>query len=186
MKTCRICKIEKEESEFNNRTDCRKCHAEIVKQWKLKNKDKDKEHQKKWREENKEKKNLITRIWQSLNLDKHRESSRRYYKNNTEKVKLTNKRYSEENPEVKRVIKFNRRAREESAEGKISRNDWIELCNKYGNKCLCCGRNDVKLTLDHIIPLIKGGSNTIENAQPLCGSCNSKKHTKTIDYRGIS
>lgn len=186
MKICRICNIEKEESEFNNRTECRKCHAETVRMWKEKNKDKDKEHQAKWRNENKEKKNLITRIWQSLNLDKHRMSSRRYYENHKEKVIATNKRYNEENPESRRTAKFNRRAREESADGKISKREWVELCDKYGNRCLCCGRNDVKLTLDHVVPLVKGGSNTIENAQPLCQSCNSKKHTKTIDYRGIS
>lgn len=184
MKVCKVCKKEKEEFEFNKRKECRKCHSESVRQWKLRNKEKDKEHQKKWRKENKEKKNLITKIWQSLNLDKHRESSKRYYKNNPEKVKLANKAYEKKNPEVRRAIKFNRRAREENAEGSISSDDWIRLCNKYGNKCLCCGRSDVKLTLDHVIPLAKGGSNMIENAQPLCASCNSKKHTKIIDYRG--
>jgi 5-methylcytosine-specific restriction endonuclease McrA len=48
---------------------------------------------------------------------------------------------------------------------------------------LCCGRPDVKLTQDHVVPLARGGSNLIDNIQPLCASCNSSKGTQTIDYR---
>ena len=40
-----------------------------------------------------------------------------------------------------------------------------------------------KLTVDHIVPVSLGGKNTIDNLQPLCLTCNSKKHNKIIDYR---
>jgi 5-methylcytosine-specific restriction endonuclease McrA len=42
---------------------------------------------------------------------------------------------------------------------------------------------DITLTADHVVPLSRGGANDIGKIQPLCGSCNSRKHTKIVDYR---
>ena len=48
---------------------------------------------------------------------------------------------------------------------------------------LCCGRGDVELTADHIVPISKGGSSDISNIQPLCSACNSAKRDRVVDYR---
>ena len=61
--------------------------------------------------------------------------------------------------------------------------DFTAIRNHYGNRCLSCGRNDVKLTIDHIIPISKGGQDTAPNIQPLCQVCNSSKGARHIDYR---
>lgn len=68
--------------------------------------------------------------------------------------------------------------------GSHTYNDWECLKEKYNYTCPCCHKTepDIKLTEDHIIPLSSGGSDLIENIQPLCQSCNSKKQTKTIKY----
>ncbi len=64
----------------------------------------------------------------------------------------------------------------------LSTSDWLDLCNKYGNKCLCCGSLE-NLTRDHVVPISAGGSHSVSNIQPLCRRCNSKKGNQTIDYR---
>ena len=59
------------------------------------------------------------------------------------------------------------------------------LFNRYGRKCLCCGRPEgaVTLSIDHIIPLNHGGTNDQENLQVLCVGCNAFKRDKEHDYR---
>ena len=78
--------------------------------------------------------------------------------------------------------KHARRARLQQNGGSYTFKEWRELCDKYGNACLCCGKKSL-LTVDHVKPIILGGSNFIDNLQPLCITCNLKKGKKEIDYR---
>jgi len=59
---------------------------------------------------------------------------------------------------------------------------WEAMVNVCKGVCLSCGKVK-KLTVDHVLPVSLGGKSTIDNIQPLCGSCNSRKHNKHIDYR---
>jgi 5-methylcytosine-specific restriction endonuclease McrA len=86
--------------------------------------------------------------------------------------------------EYKKMKKRERRCREMKADGSFILAEWELLKKQYGYRCPSCKRKqpEIELEPDHIIPLIKGGSNYIENIQPLCRNCNSKKHTKIIKY----
>jgi 5-methylcytosine-specific restriction endonuclease McrA len=78
-----------------------------------------------------------------------------------------------------------RRRRQVGAKGDYTATEWLNLCNFYGFHCLCCNNEFPfdKLTIDHVKPISKGGSNYIWNLQPLCLSCNSGKCDREIDYR---
>lgn len=68
-------------------------------------------------------------------------------------------------------------------EGGYTQEQWEKLCSFFDG-CPKCGKKDVKLTADHIIPVTLGGTNTIDNIQPLCLSCNVKKsNLYIVDYR---
>lgn len=62
--------------------------------------------------------------------------------------------------------------------------EWQKIKNLCGNRCLMCGKSEieVKLSEDHIWPLSMNGPNDIENIQPLCISCNSKKGNKLCNF----
>ncbi len=91
-----------------------------------------------------------------------------------ESKQIYHRRYCESHPENIAHLKARRYAREKGAEGSHSLDEWNKLKEGCDHLCLHCGE-EKKLTKDHIIPLSEGGSDYIENIQPLCRNCNSKK-----------
>ena len=46
-------------------------------------------------------------------------------------------------------------------------------------KCAYCGRGDLPLTVDHVIPKARGGKDTWENLVCACTKCNNHKGNRT-------
>lgn len=69
--------------------------------------------------------------------------------------------------------------------GHHSKAEWEELKRKCKFSCLMCFKSEptILLTKDHIIPVLLGGTDNIENIQPLCRSCNASKSTKLVENR---
>lgn len=67
--------------------------------------------------------------------------------------------------------------------GTHTKEQWWALLKFCGLKCLKCGSEQRKITKDHIVPVYQGGSDLIDNIQPICSTCNQKKSAENIDYR---
>ena len=82
-----------------------------------------------------------------------------------------------------RAKRYNKR--KNSAIGSHTRKEFLDKLKQY-ERCPRCNRKweDIpfskgnakyKITEDHIIPLLEGGTDDIGNIQPLCYQCNFKK-----------
>lgn len=118
-------------------------------------------------------------------MQRRRAAANQWHVENKDRRKAWFKDWSKSSKSYRARVKINkikRRDRVKANGGIFTVQEWISICNKYGNICLWC-RDAKPLTADHVIPLVKGGSSGIENIQPLCAVCNSRKHDKHIDFR---
>jgi hypothetical protein len=64
-----------------------------------------------------------------------------------------------------------------------TKDEWEEMRLFFG-ECVKCG-NKEDLVKDHIIPIYQGGSDGLDNLQPLCRKCNASKGADSTDYRSV-
>jgi len=170
---------------------------------KIKDKEKNKVRCKKWYQENKER----VKEWYWENREKIRKYKKEYFRKNlksfSERLKKwrhkkgISKKYNSEigisyTKEYKKLHEQKRSALEKS--GGLLTIETIQLVyedniKRYGTlTCYLCLQSIKfgKDSLEHKIPLVKGGTNEYCNLAIACISCNSKKHDRTEkEYRKI-
>jgi 5-methylcytosine-specific restriction endonuclease McrA len=106
----------------------------------------------------------------------------RYRAENRDRLRARRRELYRADPARHKAYLYAWKDRKAANGGSFTSEEWIALCERYGYRCLSCG-DLCPLTADHVVPVSKGGANTIDNIQPLCQPCNSSKGTRIIDYR---
>jgi len=137
-----------------------------------------------WRRDNPEKTRKYHASYKEKYPEKERErhakKSLRYRTEKPELVKLWGKNWSDRNPH--KVTLKSQRRRAKTSEFVVLEKD---IASIYSRPCVRCNTTS-NITLDHIIPLSRGGAHSVGNFQPLCKSCNSSKGAKTMtEWIGI-
>lgn len=174
-KKCKTCFLEKAEEEFPinwkyRKNSCKECLREYSKAHYSENIEKISNDHKEYYNWNKEKVLANQKEWYSNNRDKKLERCKQY--KSTTKWKLTSKVSSQK----RRVIM------------KWFWNDWTVTQDNINNKLISqdykCGycECDLKIAtkhLDHIHPLSKWGTHSIDNVHWTCDKCNLTKWAKS-------
>ena len=108
-------------------------------------------------------------------VEEIREKTRAYYEANATKIKARASRWAKENREQARMHGRTRRSRMRNAPGRgITVADEQCMVAEQNGLCAYCA-DDKKLTLDHVVCLMKGGAHDVRNALMACHVCNSGK-----------
>lgn len=102
------------------------------------------------------------------NRDRRRRTQREWELRNVERVRLSG-----------RIKQMRRRALLRAATGCASLEQVMARVAFYGYRCWMCGAE--RQSIDHVIPLAKGGSNWPANLRPVCTTCNSRKQDRLPD-----
>lgn len=160
---CKSCRKEYDKANYHKYTDRRN---EYGKKWVAANRDKVRETHDRWVAENAERNRQHKREWYLKNRDAIKEERSEY-----------KKQYQQENKE--KINNQTQRRRARKKQNGVFAISSKELKKLYSSPCLYCGSTD-KITVDHVIPIDKGGAHSIGNLVPACLSCNSSKGTKFI------
>lgn len=193
LNTCIHCGEEKVVALFSKVTDrpkpysnvCRVCFAKRVRAYAAANPERVKQIARRTYKKNIKKRRASDRARQQIRA----EQKRHKIKNDpifTAKLRKTAKAWKLKNPDKIVATGHNRRARL-LAGGTFTAEEWSQLKAKHDFRCLCCRKfePEIKLTPDHVLPVAKGGLNTIENIQPLCILCNQIKQARFMDFRKL-
>lgn len=105
---------------------------------------------------------------------------RQAYKSNPKQRIAAVRKYQEAHPEkhLEHKRAANRRRHGKKMEGRgVSVEEYRAIMAVFGGLCVYCA--DSAETMDHVIPLSRGGKHESENLVPACKKCNFEKHNKT-------
>jgi 5-methylcytosine-specific restriction endonuclease McrA len=191
LRTCARCDVSKplELMVFNKTLGsyqnlCKGCKRVYDREYRERNRERLNAYDKERHAANPEYRRSQARQWAKDNKERHNENTKRWSDANRDKQHAAEKAWRQKHPHKQREKNHRRKARLYEGGGTYDHSSWLMLLERCGNQCLRCGSRD-NITIDHVVPLARGGANLISNLQPLCKPCNSGKGAKTVDYRSV-
>ena len=171
---------------YGLRSQCKAC-VKKYKKYREKNKDKIREYQKEYKKE-------YGKKYRENNKDKIKEYKKEYREKNRDKIRQKEREYrlSEKGKQIAFNSQSKRRFKEENQGNGITEEQWLEMMKFFNWKCAYSGEyiggNSKERTIDHIIPLNKGGEHEAWNCVPMLRSLNCRKQDKDMLswYKGQS
>lgn len=115
------------------------------------------------------------------NREKVRDRRRRHREANKDQIAIAQAAWCKANRPKLRVHERNRRDRKRGAEGKHTLADIETLYKRQKGRCAnpsCVVSIRTGYHIDHVQPIVRGGSNWPQNLQLLCQPCNQSKHAR--------
>jgi 5-methylcytosine-specific restriction endonuclease McrA len=103
---------------------------------------------------------------------------KRWHLANRDERNAKTREWARANPERVLMRTRGRRAAKRGLTKHFTLAEWREKLDLFAHCCAYCGESE-SLTVDHRIPLSRGGSDEISNIVPACSRCNCSKGTKT-------
>jgi 5-methylcytosine-specific restriction endonuclease McrA len=129
----------------------------------------------------------LYRAWRKRNEARRKAHLRAWARKWHTQNKTESRRQRRENREVARTASQEQRAaRAAAAINTLSPEEWQWLLERYEFCCAYCGREGDGLTPDHVVPLSRGGNNSLSNIVPACGPCNLSKGPRTPEEAGLT
>ena len=110
------------------------------------------------------------------------------YRNNRAELIAKVRIWQQNNTGSVRVYKLNNKIKRSGTQGSISSAEWLKVLKRQNNSCYYCDRNDLKLHIEHVVPLSRGGNNQLGNIVGACPPCNLSKGSMLISewkYSGL-
>lgn len=138
------------------------------------------EYARQWRVANNAKSRAAAAAYRAANLEQAKATVRAWQSRNKERIAKAAKEWRAANPEARRVHTNNRRER--LASGQLSKAIVLKLYLSQAGLCACCDAPLGKaFHIDHVTPLVLGGTNTDDNVQLLTARCNLRKGPMPYD-----
>lgn len=120
--------------------------------------------------------------WKKTNREKVNAGNRAWRRANPERSRAYASGWERRHPAAARAKNHRRIARRRKAAGSFTVEQLRARFAFFGDRCVYCGTAE-RLTIDHAIPLARGGTNWPANIVPACLSCNSAKGARTTFAR---